>query len=210
VRHHAGMVSKLQRAATRPHRSKLRREPAKVTDWLQAFAALVAAVLAGWAALVALYAFRDQQDLNNNIREHDDRRYAARVAAWADTKDRNIAHIQNRSPVPLRGALLHPAQFVTLPGSAGARWSQEEPYYVGDIPPCLIVTVTLTGRTATGNASPLLATFDLAFSDPNGRWMRTVNGLDKVDPDRRVILNPELETLPITTVKQAEDCGEGG
>lgn len=184
------------------------REPAKITDWVQALAAVLAVVFAGWAALIALNTLRDQQQINRSqlalnqlAQDRAQKRYAARVAFWVQSKEGNTVYIQNRSPVPLTGLEL------SNPG-----WDDIPSFEVGDAPPCAVLTIRLFTAKKPGFAEQPFnrvgyQQLKLLFFDPNGAWFLDEGGVRSAD-GVALSTSPRGRAASIST--PVEDCGEAG
>jgi hypothetical protein len=194
--------------------SQHRREPAKITDWIQALATVIAVVLAGWAGIIALNTYSSQLD-------RQDRRYASRVAWWWDMPSygHDEPHfplskvhfvLQNRSPVPLTSLN------VTL------RRDDEYLYWdfwLYDLPPCIIATYSIDVSDPDETLSQVIESrwdadlWGLTFNDGMKLWH--VNSQHQLRSDNipHGALNPP-KTSPLkeqrSMRRSVEDCGEGG
>ncbi|MET8229057.1 hypothetical protein ABZS77_00035 [Micromonospora sp. NPDC005298] len=161
-----------------------RRERPKLTDWLQAAAALAAVLFAVPALVVAVFTYRDQlrvteaqlrsteaQLESTRIdRERYDARYAARVTYWEATEDSGrlpAFKVQNRSPVPVMRI-----QFLMKGDLAGRPIG---PFYYGGsvtAPPCSVLTLRLsTFAKGVHHPPPVnLMVAGMQFLDTIGWW----------------------------------------
>ena len=188
-------------------------EPVKLTDWIQAGAAILAAITGTSAVVVALDTLRDQQkitasqlELNRRVQDREDQRYAARVAWWSNVLSSELS-IQNRSPVPLR----------QVEFAWDLAYDDKPPIDkrlgIANIPPCQVAVVRFEDLDPTlGPAadrpvyqSLAFAPRGVTFTDPNGRWTRGRSGLIRKQPLPKAI-DVELFTLKLTPTP---DCGEG-
>jgi hypothetical protein len=187
------------------------REPATTTDWVQAFAAVIAAVMSTGAMLIALDTLRDQQRINTSqyrlnslAQERTEQRYASRVAFWGSLTSAEI-FIQNRSPVPLREVALGVGTTIV-----GGHMTLSH-VAVDNIPPCVIVAISVTSIEPSifnlDNAINMLSWLDVTFTDPNGHWKRDRNGLakEKAGPSAS-----SGKSRLRWTRQPVQDCGEGG
>ncbi|RAO03075.1 hypothetical protein [Micromonospora noduli] len=206
-------------------------ERLKVTDWLQGLSGLLAVVLAAPALWVAVYTYRDQQELTRAQleatrleRERYQERFASRVAAWRPLGPEEARPwaappmvLQNRSPAPIREIAFVFAVDATEEVSAHRRpfWS------LSDVPPCSIYTFNffnLAGPMAPGRASSRYGgQVELWFTDPAGRWAVGSEGVEPYSDERRSLVpTPELLTIErsyyaeVVKKESAPDCGEGG
>jgi hypothetical protein len=182
-----------------------------ITDWIQTLAVIVATGVAIGGVIVATETLREQQlinrsqlALNENVRERAERRYAARIAWWADSKNGSLVYIQNRSPIPITAVQIVPR------GLAGDLRNSTDSYQVDEIPPCRVATIRLRDRAsaeATGNKPFPVAEFDLIFNDPHARWIR-----GRGDLQRGAAYAPlaDAQHRPIDSWHAVEDCGEDG
>lgn len=196
------------------------------TGALQALAALTAIPIGMAAAVFALMAFRDQQQLNRQqltvnrdqlrmnrlANDRFERRYASRVAWWPvefpikiDSNGQmgflRIA-VQNRSPAPLRTALVRAA----LTDGGTAKFS------LGDIRPCEQAEMTLTISTAVFDrlAEP---EWSVVFRDPEELWKLNMAGdLSLADVSSMSGLVFDEDDGHVTDVDRTSvsDCGESG
>ncbi|MEU8258559.1 hypothetical protein AB0C06_30315 [Micromonospora inaquosa] len=203
-----------------------------MTDWLQGLSGLLAVVLAAPALWIAVYTYRDQQELTRAQlestaleRERYEERFASRVAAWRPSVDPAVPNswsappmvLQNRSPVPIREiAFVFPvAATAEVPAHRWAFWSSV------DVPPCSIYTFNF--YSLEGTLVPIRASssrgvqVELWFTDPAGRWAVGSEGVERYSDARRKPGPPsplfeERFSYSTGVVKResAPDCGEGG
>ncbi|MEK8106364.1 hypothetical protein NKG94_16250 [Micromonospora sp. M12] len=221
-----------------PARRRRHKPPAerpKLTEWLQAAAALAAVP----ALVIAVVTWRDQQAINRSqvevnqaqlrLAEIEDeryeRRYAARVTfSRADSPPSGRADsyptfvVYNRSPVPVTRIHFEMAHLSVKPTPTVL--------YGGDVnaPPCSILTVRTFQRDSTWSQKvpehdrPI----NLRFLDTVGWWrITTVDSIQLGAVRAPVPLDEEdwpslqldpafgLEEVPGTR-QPASDCGEGG
>ncbi|MEU1968981.1 hypothetical protein ABZ541_14395 [Micromonospora sediminicola] len=206
---------------------------------LQAIAALTAIPVSVVAAVFAVQAFKDQQQvnrdqirLNQSARERYERRYASRVAFWIADDDTSASakpqssglvvvatvSMLNRSPVPLRDAAI----FAIAQSGEAVFWQQQ------DLRPCEKVDVELLAHVSTagrlkdaGNKYVL----SLAFRDPTRLWHMTNDGLFPLDGYGSHVENyiwegvksgntltgsPLIYSSLIRKRADVTDCGESG
>ncbi|MFI9643445.1 hypothetical protein ACIG87_25920 [Micromonospora sp. NPDC051925] len=223
------MFPRRLRLAAQRSRTPASPERTKITDWVQAGAALVAAVFAGGALLISVDTLKDQQrinqsqlDLNTEAQDRQQKRYASRVAWWATThvptwNDYRIM-VQNRSTAPLRGLeFFMPEQHRWLLGDTGAPML----LFMSDIPPCTVVGYRIPLDLDDRAAGVIRASFsdpvwELRFTDNLDRWVISEQGLRPA----RTVPYPTRDGVPDiaytvlsedqTGTSEAQDCGEGG
>ncbi|RAO26134.1 hypothetical protein ONO23_05537 [Micromonospora noduli] len=204
-----------------------------MTDWLQGLSGLLAVVLAAPALWIAVYTYRDQQELTRSQleataleRERYEERFASRVAAWRLPLPLGVPAplswsapamvLQNRSPVPIREiAFVFPvAATAEVPAHRWAFWS------LVDVPPCSIYTFnfySLDGLLVSDSASGHGRQVELWFTDPAGRWAVGSEGVEpysdarrKPGPPSRLFEERFSHSAGVVKKESAPDCGEGG
>ncbi|WP_329011312.1 hypothetical protein OG271_30275 [Micromonospora rifamycinica] len=225
------MVPRRLRLAAQRSRTPAPPDGTRVTDWVQAAAAIIAVLFAGAALLISVDTLRDQQrinqsqlELNTAVQDRQQKRYASRVAWWTTihvpTADDYRIMVQNRSTAPLRGL-----EFFLPPGQRWLLGDSGAPLllFLEDIPPCTVVRYRIPPSLDGDAAGAVRASFsdpgwELHFTDSLDRWVMSAQGIRPAgtEPPYPTTWNgvPDVAHSELWAdqagTSEAQDCGEGG